>query len=345
METIWTPAKRAIFALQLGKPDEIPTFELEFQLSEEFFGYPLYDSRFNHDIFITLTPLEIERAAYDLADKYARVYGDKTAYDIGGAALSGDPVKDSKPGLDYCIIPVYSPGWENPDSLVTKAFRRRLREHFGNTRLFGGHGDGTFAIPDGNAMYEFSYRLVDEPEDVLAEASRMAKEAIERNKRQKEAGMDVALLCADYCYNSGPFLSPTMFDEFIAPFLAEICADGRKNGMYMIKHTDGNIMPIIQSLVAAGPHALHSIDPMAGVDIKEVKKLYGNQVALCGNVHCAALQTGTEEEVRASAEYCLKYGGENGGYIFSTSNIPFKGMPPERYELILDIWKNKRKYV
>ena len=112
----------------------------------------------------------------------------------------------------------------------------------------------------------------------------------------------------------------------------------------MIKHTDGNIMPIIDQLVEAGPHALHSIDPMAGVDIREVKRLYGNRVALCGNVHCAALQTGTDEEVIASAEYCLKYGGEGGGYIFATSNVPFKGMPPHRYQMILDIWKKHRKY-
>ena len=44
----------------------------------------------------------------------------------------------------------------------------------------------------------------------------------------------------------------------------------------------------------------------------------------------AALQTGTEEEVVASAEYCLTYGKPHGGYIFCTSNVPFKGMPPER---------------
>ena len=83
---------------------------------------------------------------------------------------------------------------------------------------------------------------------------------------------------------------------------------------------------------------------MAGVDIREVKRLVGDRVALCGNVHCAALQTGTVEEVIESAEYCLKYGGEGGGYIFATSNVPFKGMPPERYQLILDIWKKHRKY-
>jgi uroporphyrinogen decarboxylase len=30
-------------------------------------------------------------------------------------------------------------------------------------------------------------------------------------------------------------------------------------------------MPILDQLVAANPHALHSLDPQAGVDIAEVK--------------------------------------------------------------------------
>ena len=103
-------------------------------------------------------------------------------------------------------------------------------------------------------------------------------------------------------------------------------------------------MPILDQLVECGPHALHSIDPMAGVDIREVKRLVGDKVCLCGNVHCAAMQTGTEEDVIASAEYCLTYGKPHGGYIFCTSNVPFKGMPPERYRLILDVWKRMRDY-
>lgn len=36
--------------------------------------------------------------------------------------------------------------------------------------------------------------------------------------------------------------------------------------------------------------------------------------------------------------------GVEGGYIFTTSNVPFKEMPPERYTMILDIWKSVRKY-
>lgn len=339
-----TAAERAKCALTLKQPDEIPTFELEFQLSQEFFGYELKDDRLYDDNISRLSEKEIEKYSYDLADKYARVYGTGTAYDIGGAALSGDPELDSAPGLDYCIIPVYSPEWNDPDYPVTKYFRKRLREHFGDSRLFGGHGDGTFAIPDGTCMYEFSYRLADDPEGVKAQAEKMCVNAIEGNKRQREAGLDVALLCSDYCFNEGPYMSPAMFDEFVLPYLARIIEAGKKEGMYMIKHTDGNIMPILSRLVECGPHALHSLDPMAGVDIREVKRLYGDRIALCGNVHCAALQTGTDEQVRESAEYCLKYGGEGGGYIFATSNVPFKGMPPERYKMILDIWKSKRRY-
>ena len=339
-----TPAQRVKTALTGGIPDEVPTFELEFQLSEEFFGYPLDDPRLHTENRAAYSASEIESFACALADKYARVYGDQTAYDLGGAVLSGDAEKDARPGLDYGIIPVYGPDWWDPASPVNRAFRRRLREHFGNTRLFGCHGDGTFAIPDGNQMYEFAYRTADDPEGLCEEARQMAERAIEANKRQREADIDVVLLCSDYCYNSGPFLSPDMFDQFIMPYLADICRESREAGLYVIKHTDGNIMPIIGRLVEAGPHALHSIDPMAGVDIREVKRLYGSRVALCGNVHCAALQTGTDEQVRASAEYCLKYGKEGGGYIFSTSNVPFKGMPPERYRMILDIWKERRAY-
>jgi uroporphyrinogen decarboxylase len=219
-----------------------------------------------------------------------------------------------------------------------------LRELIGDTMMIGFHGDGTFSIPDGNEMYAFAYQLADDPAGVKAKAEAMCRSAIERNKALQASGVDCLLLCSDYCYNTGPFISPEMFAEFIQPYLARIIEEARKDGLYTIKHTDGNIMPILEQLVECRPHALHSIDPMAGVDIREVKRLVGDKVCLCGNVHCAALQTGTDEDVIRSAEYCLTYAKPGGGYIFCTSNIPFKGMPPERYRLILDVWKRMRMY-
>ena len=213
-----------------------------------------------------------------------------------------------------------------------------------DTFLLMAHGDGTFAIPDGDGMYELSYRMVDEPESVKAQAARMCDEAIARNDWLLREGLDGFILCSDYCFNQGPFLSPQMFAEFIQPYLARIIAAIREGGGYAIKHTDGNIMPILDQLVAANPHALHSLDPMAGVDIRKVKELVGDKVALCGNVHCAAMQTGTEQDVIDSATYCMTWGKPGGGYVFATSNIPFRGLPLERYELALSVWRRMRDY-
>ena len=75
----------------------------------------------------------------------------------------------------------------------------------------------------------------------------------------------------------------------------------------------------------------------SGVDIAEVKRLYGQRVCLVGNVNCGLMQTGSDEEVIASARYALQTGMPGGGYIFSTSNCIYTGMPLERYKLILKV--------
>ena len=322
-----TPKERAVTALTLGIPDEVPTFELEFQLEKEMFGRPFLPECLTPPAIYRLSRAEWERAVDECVAYTVEVYE----------------------ALDYCIVPGYGP--LSGDFLATgrvpaplARYLRRLSHSLGGRRMIGFHGDGTFAIPDGNEMYRFAYALSDDPQGVHAQAETLCEAAIARNHVLQDLGVEVLLLCSDYCYNSGPFLSPAMFRTFIAPYLARIIDDARARGLYTIKHTDGNIMPILEDLVACRPHALHSLDPMAGVDIREVKARVGPSVCLCGNVHCAALQTGTEEDVVRSAIYCLTHGKPGGGYIFCTSNIPFQGMDPQRYKLILEVWKQYRVY-
>ena len=160
----------------------------------------------------------------------------------------------------------------------------------------------------------------------------------------RAAGIEAVAMCSDYCMNAGPFLSPELFAEFVTPFLKLQVAELRKLGFYTIKHTDGNIMPIIDQLAECAPDALHSLDPQGGVDIAEVKKRYGDRLCLIGNVNCGLMDTGTDAEVAASAEYALRHGMPGGGYVFSTSNCIYTGMPLEHYELILKIRHEKGVY-
>lgn len=315
--------QRFITAIEGGIPDRIPTFELEFQLEEEMFGK-------------TFDYSKTENRALDFCSAGEREYRlSKRAEHIIYLYMHQ---------LEYDCIPTNNPHTiDNFDYFLE--YVRILRRMVGDTVcLHSTDCDGTMCLPDGKEMYSFAYRTADDYGGLLSEAEKMASDAIEHNRRLADAGIDVFCLCSDYCFNSGPYISPKMFSELITPNLTAIIADIRNMGLYAIKHTDGNIMPVIDQLVFAKPHALHSLDPMAGVDIKEVKEKYGKRVALCGNVNCALMQTGSDDEVIESAMYCLRYGKPDGGYVFCTSNVPFKGLPPERYRLILDIWKKHREY-
>lgn len=220
-----------------------------------------------------------------------------------------------------------------------------IRERTGDRYFIMRHGDATYSLPDGEQMYEFCYRLADDPQAVKDEAQRRVDEALAKAVRiQQHAGLDGFALCADYCFNTGPFLSPRQFAELVTPYLKQLIQGYRELGFYTIKHTDGNIMPIIDQLIEANPHALHSLDPQGGVDIAEVKRLYGNTVCLIGNVNCGLMDTGTDEEVIESVQYALRQGMPGGGYIFSTSNCIYTGMRLARYELMLDVWRREGNY-
>ena len=308
-----THRERMIAALQRRIPDRIPTMELEFQLGPELFGRNFLAER---DLK-GASPKEAEKMIAENAEYMVKVYSH----------------------LDYDGFNI---AYLNEEHTIETA--RRIRQLVGDEFMFFHHGDGTMGMPDGNSMYEFAYRLADDPESIREDAERMCVSAIEKNRRLMDGGIDCFILCADYCYNSGPYMSPAHFRELVTPYLARIIEDIRKRGGYAIKHTDGDIMPILDQLVDANPHAIHSLDPMAGVDIAKVKQMVGDRVALIGNVNCALLQTGTLEEIRESAMYCLTHGKPGGGYIYSTSNVPFRGLPLDRYLYILDIWREHRTY-
>lgn len=315
-----TPRERFIAALE-RRPltGRVPHFELVFFLTMEAFG-KVHPSHRNYEQWLQMEERERELHRADMADLYIA-----TAERYEHSAIFLHP----------------NPG--NVDETIRLI--DLIREKTGDRYFLMRHGDVTFGIPDGRHMAEFVYRLVDEPDKLKAEAQARVDEMLRKaDVLAAHGGLDAFALCTDYCFNTGPFLSPAQFSEFVAPYLEQLVRGMRERGFYVIKHTDGNIMPIIDQLVQTGPHALHSLDPQGGVDIAEVKRLYGDQVCLIGNVNCGLMDTGTDEEVIESALYALRNGMPGGGYIFSTSNCIYTGMPLRRYELILDVWRQHGNY-
>lgn len=316
-----TPREAMINALELKDPvGRVPHFELEFFLTMEAFGR-IHPQFRNLGKWPQMSERERDLHRKDIADLQVETFKrfglSGTIYNTPGAFTEED--------IKICID--------------------HFREISGQEFFVSLHGDATYSLPNGNRMMEFVVRLAEEPDDVKDKAKQRVDNALELASRIKEWGtVDGFCLCADYCYNDNPFLSPAMFDEFITPYLVELVAGYRDMGFYVIKHTDGNIMPILDSLVEAEPHALHSLDPQGGVDLGTLKASIGDKICLIGNVNCGLLQTGTDEEVIADVRRALSQGMPGGGYVFGTSNCIYSGMALERYELMLDIWRNEGNY-
>jgi len=315
-----TPRERFIAALE-RRPivGRVPHFELVFFLTMEAFG-KVHPSHRYYSQWDQMSESERRLHRSEMADIYLR-----TAETFEHDAIFMHP---------------------NPNTL-DETFRLidLLRERSGDRYFLMMHGDATYSVPNGDQMADWVAWVYDNPEAVAAEADRRVDAMLAKAEAlRSHGGLDGFALCSDYCFNTGPFLSPPMFHSVVAPYLKRLVAGEREMGFYVIKHTDGNIMPILDDLVDAGPHALHSLDPQGGVDIAEVKRLVGDRVALIGNVNCGLLSTGSDEEVIASCRYALQSGMPGGGYIFSTSNCIYTGMPLERYHLMLRVWREEGNY-
>ena len=71
-------------------------------------------------------------------------------------------------------------------------------------------------------------------------------------------------------------MSPRMFREFVLPYLQEMVDLAKEKGVPFIKHTDGDIRSVMDMIIDAGIDALDPLEPIAGIDIAEMKEKYGD---------------------------------------------------------------------
>jgi uroporphyrinogen decarboxylase len=163
-------------------------------------------------------------------------------------------------------------------------------------------------------------------------------------KNQLELGADVLAITGDFAMTKGPMVSPKHTARFLTPALEKQVELGHRLGVPVFKHTDGNLWKIIDLLVNTGIDGLHPIDPLAGMDLGEVRAKFPN-LCLMGNVNCGAtLSWKSVEEVRQEVKECIKKAGYGGGYICMSSNTVHSGVKPENYLAMVKAIRDFGKY-
>jgi uroporphyrinogen decarboxylase len=144
-------------------------------------------------------------------------------------------------------------------------------------------------------------------------------------------GVDIVCLEGDLAGEKTTLMSPDHYREFVKPYQAEVVKCAHENGLKAIKHSDGNMWPIIDDHMEIGFDGLHPIQPDC-MDIAEVKTHVDGKLCLIGNIDCRYLLcNGTEQEVEETTKQTIHAAAPGGGYMLMSSNSIHAAVKPENF--------------
>lgn len=156
-------------------------------------------------------------------------------------------------------------------------------------------------------------------------------------QRAAELGVTFVFTGDDVADNRGPMFSPDLWEKLFIPHYKRLVNAIHEAGLYHWKHSDGNMYPLLDSIVAAGSDGIDPIDPLGGMELSVVKAKYGDRVAIKGNVdQTELLMYGPAENVVESVKACIRDAGVGGGYVCSSSNSIHSGVAPDLYKVMVD---------
>ena len=191
---------------------------------------------------------------------------------------------------------------------------------------------------------QFLMDMIDNPRLVHDLVELTLTHDVRAMQRMVAAGVDVVVFGDDYADKNSTLMSPRHFREFILPGLKRCVDAAHQAGAYVVKHTDGNVMPVIDMIVDTGIDALNPLEPAAGMDIGLLKERYGKRIALIGNIDCGyVLSQAPIEEVRRVTRETIRKAAPGGGYCLSSSNSIHSSVKPENFMAMIETWREERE--
>ncbi|HBO45488.1 MAG TPA: hypothetical protein DD670_16460 [Planctomycetaceae bacterium] len=178
---------------------------------------------------------------------------------------------------------------------------------------------------------------------------RIADFYLEYFRRTLEAaggGIDIMMMGDDFGTQKGPFMSPTMWRQFLKPGFAEFCALGHEFGAKVAHHSCGSIKTLIPDLIECGLDILNPLQPdVVDMDHAEVKKTFGDRLCFHGSMSIQkTLPFGTPDDVRAEVRRRFETLGPRGGFIYCTAHNIQADTPIANIEALFEAYQTLGRY-
>ena len=136
-------------------------------------------------------------------------------------------------------------------------------------------------------------------------------------------------------YAIPPLMSPKAFQEFIVPYDGRLVTLMHDHGRLVYYHCHGKVRAFLSSFIAMGADGIHPLEPVGTTgdcDLAEVKRLFGKDICLIGNIQYDDLARMPRGHVRRIVRDSVAAAKRGGGFILSPSCTPYHNPMPRRVE-------------
>lgn len=334
-----TKRERVETAMKLQETDRVPVYDLLVNdaVIEYFAGRypPIGEEGIKLKCKATSRSLDMTReAAYGpqetgkRKDKDGFVFYRWDRYIHGG--IKKKPFNDEKGAIEW--LKRKNQGLEKElKNLNLKKFKEDYHRRFNQIQAYIGDDTVQLLRESGTGLdwtrallglEFFSYISADKPE-LISEHMELS---VEREIKIIHAIADkrlspCVLTYGDIAYKNRLLHSPDWLRKEFFPKLKRINQAWHEHNIKCLFHSDGYLMDIIPDLIEAGIDGLNPIETVAGMDLREIKRLYGDRIFIAGGIDMSQLlSNGRPEEVRRVCQEAIDVASP-GYFIGSTTEL------------------------
>lgn len=145
-------------------------------------------------------------------------------------------------------------------------------------------------------------------------------------------------------YAAPPYLPPHLFAAYATRYVTPMVAAIQRQGGFARLHCHGRIRSVLDHIAATGCAALDPIEPppQGDVELSYVRRHYGKQMTLFGNLEVSDIETLPPARMAEKARRALSEGTEGAGrgFVLMPSAAPYGRILPDatrrNYETIIE---------
>jgi hypothetical protein len=154
------------------------------------------------------------------------------------------------------------------------------------------------------------------------------------------AGM---VIWGDVAYTRDMLFSPSYWRRVFKPGVAALVELCHSRSLPVIYHGCGNVRRIFPDYIEVGVDAYNPLEAKAGLDVVELRRAYGHQIAFCGNMDVTEWASRTPAELAPVVMRKLN-AAKGGGYIFQSDHSVPSNVSGENYDYVVNLVRRAGRY-